>query len=72
MASDSTDEVCVPFVRSDTFINEEQRFRVILLLDLPELIVVAAEKGFLPIEFVSRSLYTQQRVKKAAESGHCG
>ena len=63
MISNSADEVCVPLVRSDTFINEEERFRVIFLLDRSELIVVTAEKRFLPIEFVSRTLYATKSKK---------
>ena len=54
--SDSADEICVPLVRSNTFVNDEERLRVILLLDGSELVVMSAKEGFLPVEFVSRSL----------------
>ena len=55
-ASDPADEICVPLVRSDAFVNEEHRIRIPLLLDGSELIVVSPEERFLPVEFISRRL----------------
>ena len=56
MVSDRADEICVPLVRSDTFVNEEHGVRIIFPLDGSKLIVVATEEGFLPVELVSRGL----------------
>jgi hypothetical protein len=56
VVSDLADEICIPLVRSDAFVDEEHGIRVILLLDGPELVVVSTEERFLPVEFISRSL----------------
>ena len=58
-ASDSADEIRVPLVRSNTFVNEEHRIRIVLLLDGSELIVVSPEERLLPVEFISRSLWAR-------------
>ena len=53
---DFADKICVPLVRSDTFVDEEHGIWIVFLLDGSELIVVSAEERFLPVEFISRSL----------------
>jgi len=42
--SDRTDEIYVPLVRSDAFVDERHVIR--------NVITVSAEEGFLPVEFV--------------------
>ena len=54
--SDWADEICVPLVRSDTFVDEEHGVRIVFPLDVSKFVVVSAEEGLLPVEFVSRSL----------------
>jgi hypothetical protein len=61
VVSDLADEICIPLVRPDAFVDEEHGIRVILLLDGPELIVVGTEERFLPVEFVSRSLRARDK-----------
>ena len=60
--SDGANEVCVPLVRSNTFVNEENRVRIVLLLDRSELVVVRPEERFLPVKFVSRCLWAHGKV----------
>jgi len=37
-------------------VNEEQRLRIVFLLDGSEIVIVGAEEGFLPVELISGSL----------------
>ena len=54
--SDRADQICVPLVRSDTFVNEEHGVRIVFPLEVLKFVVVRTEEGFLPVKFVSRSL----------------
>ena len=47
---------------------EEHGIRIVSLLDSSELIVVSSEEGFLPVEFISRSLRTREREVKRSKS----
>lgn len=57
VVSDSADEICIPPVRSNAFVNQEEGFRVVFLLDGQKLVVMSAKEGLLPVEFISRSLH---------------
>jgi hypothetical protein len=54
--SGRADEIGVPFVRCNTFVNEKVRLRIVFLLDGSELVIVGAKERFLPVELISRSL----------------
>ena len=51
-ASDGANKVCIPLVRSNTFVNEENRVRIVLRLDRSELVVMRPEERLLPIKLV--------------------
>ena len=61
MVSDPADEIRIPAIRSNPFINEEEGVWIVLLLDGQKSVVMRAEEGFLPIEFVSGSLHVRKR-----------
>jgi hypothetical protein len=53
MVSGPADEIRVPPVRSNPFVDQEEGAGIVLLLDGQELVVVRAEEGFLPVELIS-------------------